>query len=151
MPRYAIDKHSHPINFCSKTMKVCLFLIVLGIITAQGARSRNQREKSINAKRFREPGMRVRWHSFPWPSFAVRNLSLNKAGTWKLKPKCFSGCVSFPPPPRGAMVLPCMGYIGMCGLKGYSFECFWSEIGYGLALGISFERGFFLASTLANL
>ncbi|XP_020617594.1 small cysteine-rich protein 8-like [Orbicella faveolata] len=36
-------------------MNVCLFLIVLGIITVQGAQPENQQEKSINAKRFREP------------------------------------------------------------------------------------------------
>jgi len=45
-------------------MNVCLFLIVLGIITVQGAQPENQQEKSINAKRFREPGMTVHGYSF---------------------------------------------------------------------------------------
>ena len=36
------------------------------------------------------------------------------------------GLVLFPPPPLGEGVLPYMGYIGMCGPKGYGFYPFWS-------------------------
>ena len=46
--------------------------------------------------------------------------------------------------PRGGGVLPYMGYIGMCGPKGYGFfSRFWSEIGYGLCtLVLEFRRSF---------
>ena len=33
-------------------------------------------------------------------------------------------------PPQGAMVLPYMGYIGMCPCEGYGFQAVYSSIGY---------------------
>lgn len=62
-------------------MYACLFLIILGIVSVQGAQSENQQEKSmnLNAKRFYEPGMRLRGYFFSWPFFVVRNFSFNKS------------------------------------------------------------------------
>ena len=46
---------------------------------------------------------------------------------------------------RGGVVLPYMGYIGMCRCEGYGFQTVYSRIGYiserlGLEWGITFQE-----------
>ena len=70
-------------------MYACLFLIILGIVSVQGAQPEDKQEKSMNpnAKRFYEPGMRVRGYSFH-DHFLLSGFSLStKPEAWKSKPK----------------------------------------------------------------
>lgn len=55
-----------------------LVLDCFGDYYRAGRTAREPTRESINAKRFREPGMKARGCSFLYPSFAVRILSFNK-------------------------------------------------------------------------
>lgn len=71
-------------------MNVCLFLIILGTITVLGEQPGNQQETSINpkAKRYYEPGMRVRGYSYDH-GLLLGFFSFIKARHMKIKTKVF--------------------------------------------------------------
>ena len=58
------------------------------------------------------------------------------------------GLVLFPPPPLGEGVLPYMGYIGMCGPKGYGFSAVLVVNRVSILAILVVNRVWFLCSSL---